>query len=58
MGTESDLMDLEIIKNLNPPKEPDVIDLTNIDDKKEHDSGEHNEPNKNKKYFFAQEKQE
>ena len=35
--TESDLTDVKIVEDLNPPKEPAVIDLTEIDDEKECD---------------------
>ena len=28
-------MNVEIIEDLNPPKEPDIIDLTNLDNEKE-----------------------
>ena len=51
--TESDLTDVKIIEDLNPPKEPDIIDLTNLDDKKEFDSGELEKLNKNKKATFT-----
>ena len=51
--TESDLTDVKIIEDLNPPIEPDIIDLTNLDDKKECDSGELEKLNKNKKATFT-----
>ena len=49
MHTESDLMDIKIIEDPNPPKESDTIDLTNLDDEKEHNSGEQDKPKTNKK---------
>ena len=52
LHTESDLMDIKIIEDLNPPKESDTIDLTNLDDEKEHNSGEQDKPKTNKKRYM------
>ena len=32
-------MDVKIVEDPNPPKEPDVIDLTNLNHRKEDNSG-------------------
>ena len=39
LHTDSDLIQIEIIEDLNPPKEPDVTDLTHLDDENEQNSG-------------------
>ena len=39
LHTELDSTYVEIVEDPNPPKAPDDIDLTNLDDKKEHNSG-------------------
>ena len=44
MGTDSDFMEIEIIENPNPQKEP-VIDLTNLEDENKLNTGEQDEPN-------------
>ena len=47
--TDSDLTEIEIIEDLNPQKEPDIIDLTHLDDENEQNSGIQVKPNKNLK---------
>ena len=54
---ELEITEMEIIEDLNPWKEPDGIDLTNLDVKNEQNSGKQDEPN-GKRYFFSQEIQE
>ena len=49
-------MEIEIIQNLNPWKEPDIIDLTNLVDENEQNSGEQDKPNNNKKDAFSHKK--
>ena len=49
---ESALTDVKIVENPNRPKDPDVIDLTNLDDEKEYDSGKHDEHDTNKKPYI------
>ena len=39
LHTDSDLIQIEIIEDLNRPKEPDVTDLTHLDDENEQNSG-------------------
>ena len=45
-------MEVEIIEDLNPHKDPDIIDLRNLDEEKEHNSEEQDKPNENKKPTF------
>ena len=45
-------MEIEIIENLNPWKETDIIDLTNLVDENEQNSGEQDKPNNNKNMLF------
>ena len=51
-----DLTDTKFIEDPNPHKNPDVIDVTNLDDEEEHYSKEQDELNENKNATFSHKK--
>ena len=48
-----DLTEVEIVEDPNPQKEPDVIDITNLDDENEKNSAKQDKCDENEKMFFS-----
>ena len=55
-STESDLTDIKIIEDPNQAKERDIIDLTNLDGEKEHDSSKQDVLDKNRRVTYQHKK--
>ena len=47
---------VKIVEDPNAPKEPDIIDLTSLDDEKEYAFGKQDELDKNKKAIYRHKK--